>query len=133
MYLGDKDRKNALSISKLKAARYLDFELEALVPLPWIESEREYDISATYCITHWWFKRKEFYIKKHNAPSDRRTIRSHMRILSVVHINTYVRYRYTFMREIILYRADYNEYKILKVDFKSLHADDFEDLYLIHL
>ncbi|GJS48369.1 hypothetical protein Tco_0598490 [Tanacetum coccineum] len=36
---GDKDRKNALSISKLKAARYLDFELEALVPLPWIESE----------------------------------------------------------------------------------------------
>nr|GEW28569.1 hypothetical protein [Tanacetum cinerariifolium] len=38
----------ALSISKLKAAHYLDFGLEELVISLWIESEREYDISATY-------------------------------------------------------------------------------------
>ncbi|GJW00965.1 hypothetical protein Tco_1556216 [Tanacetum coccineum] len=43
---GDKERKIALSISKLKAARYLDFGLEELVPSLWVESEREYDISA---------------------------------------------------------------------------------------
>ncbi|GKG42055.1 hypothetical protein Tco_0473806, partial [Tanacetum coccineum] len=24
-----------------------------------VESEREYDISAAYGITHWWFRRKE--------------------------------------------------------------------------
>ncbi|GKD07887.1 hypothetical protein Tco_1187572, partial [Tanacetum coccineum] len=41
---GDKERKIALSISKLKAARYLDFGLEELVPSFWVESEREYDI-----------------------------------------------------------------------------------------
>ncbi|GJR57457.1 hypothetical protein Tco_1499619 [Tanacetum coccineum] len=34
------------SSSKLKAARYLDFGLEELVPSLWVESEREYDISA---------------------------------------------------------------------------------------
>ncbi|GKD03182.1 hypothetical protein Tco_1178156, partial [Tanacetum coccineum] len=38
----------ALSISKLKAALYPDFGLEELVPSLWIESEREYDISAAY-------------------------------------------------------------------------------------
>ncbi|GJR03640.1 hypothetical protein Tco_0526624 [Tanacetum coccineum] len=78
---GDKERRIALSISKLKAARYLDFGLEELVPSLWVESEREYDISAVYGITHWWFRRKEFYINKHSEPSDREAVRSQMRIL----------------------------------------------------
>ncbi|GKA52219.1 hypothetical protein Tco_0745415 [Tanacetum coccineum] len=73
---GDKERKIALSISKLKAARYLDFGLEELVPSLWVESEREYDISAVYGITHWWFRRKEFYINKHSESSDREAVRS---------------------------------------------------------
>ncbi|GKB60471.1 hypothetical protein Tco_0916657 [Tanacetum coccineum] len=37
---GDKERRNALSISKLKAANYPDFGLEELVTSLWIESER---------------------------------------------------------------------------------------------
>ncbi|GKA00933.1 hypothetical protein Tco_0673598 [Tanacetum coccineum] len=45
---GDNERRCALSISKLKAAHYLDFGLEELVSSLWIESERDYDISATY-------------------------------------------------------------------------------------
>ncbi|GJY89513.1 hypothetical protein Tco_0504709 [Tanacetum coccineum] len=98
-----------------------------------IESEREYDISASYGISHWWFKRKEFYITRHSALYDRSTIRSHMRILSVVSLKTYERYGYTFLKEIVLRRADYKEYKISKADFKNLHPNDFEDLYLLHL
>ncbi|GJS09049.1 hypothetical protein Tco_0365845 [Tanacetum coccineum] len=35
---GNKERRNALSISKLKAAYYQDFRLEELVPSLWIES-----------------------------------------------------------------------------------------------
>ncbi|GJU47754.1 retrovirus-related pol polyprotein from transposon TNT 1-94 [Tanacetum coccineum] len=73
---GDKERKTALSISKLKAARYLDFGLEELVPSLWVESERDYDVSAAYGITHWWFRRKQFYINKLNEPSDREAVRS---------------------------------------------------------
>ncbi|GKA99524.1 hypothetical protein Tco_0827518 [Tanacetum coccineum] len=48
---GNKERRSALSISKLKAANYPDFRLEELVPSLWIESEREYDISAAYGIS----------------------------------------------------------------------------------
>ncbi|GJT61534.1 hypothetical protein Tco_1005067 [Tanacetum coccineum] len=130
---GDKERNRALSISKLKAALYQDFGLEELVPSLWIESEREYDISAAYGITHWWFSRKQFYINKHSEPSDRDAVRSHMRILSVISIKTYERYGYNYLREIVLRRADYNEYKISEKDFKSLHPNDFEDLNILYI
>ncbi|GJS09994.1 hypothetical protein Tco_0366790 [Tanacetum coccineum] len=76
--------------SQLKAARYLDFGLEELVPSLWVESEREYDISAVYGITHWWFRRKEFYINKHSKSSDREVVRSQMRILSVISVGVKV-------------------------------------------
>nr|GEV75083.1 retrovirus-related Pol polyprotein from transposon TNT 1-94 [Tanacetum cinerariifolium] len=98
----DKGKRSALSISKLKAAHYLDFGLEELVSSLWIESEREYDISTAYGISYWCLK-------------------------------TYERYGYAFLNEIGLRRADYKEYKILKADFKNLHPNDFEDLYLLHL
>ncbi|GJX15934.1 gag-pol polyprotein [Tanacetum coccineum] len=89
---GDKDRRHALSISKLKATYYQDFRLEELVLSLWIESEREYDVSTTYGISHWWFKRKEFYITRHSAPSDHRVVRPYMKILSVISLKTYSRY-----------------------------------------
>nr|GEX11418.1 hypothetical protein [Tanacetum cinerariifolium] len=97
----------------------LDFRLEELVPSLWIESERDYDI-----------KHKEFYIIRHGAPSDRNVVRSHMRILSVVSLKIFSRYGYTYLKEIVLRRADYKEYKISKADFKNLHRNDFEDIIL---
>ncbi|GJZ35183.1 hypothetical protein Tco_0581000 [Tanacetum coccineum] len=87
---GDKERRNALSISKLKATYYQDFGLEELVPSL-----------------------------------------SHMKILSVVILKTFSRYGYTFLREIVLHRADYKEYKISEADFKNLHPRNFKDLSLI--
>ncbi|GJV03087.1 hypothetical protein Tco_1336656 [Tanacetum coccineum] len=97
---GIKERRSTLSISKLKAANYLNFRLEELVPSLWIEYERDYDISAAYGISHWWFKRKEFYITRHSAPSDRSKVRSHMRILSVVSLKTLERYGYTYLKRL---------------------------------
>ncbi|GJU95739.1 hypothetical protein Tco_1320495 [Tanacetum coccineum] len=130
---GDKGRRLALSISKLKAAQYLDFGLEELSPSLWIESEREYDINVAYGISHWWFKRKEFYITRYSAPSDHNAVKSHMQILSVVSLKTYERYGYTFLKEIVLRKADYKEYKISEANFENLHPNDFEDLYLLQL
>ncbi|GJX87477.1 hypothetical protein Tco_0339491 [Tanacetum coccineum] len=124
---------SALSISKLKATQYLDFGLEELVSSLWIESEREYDISVMYGISHWWFKRKEFYITRYSAPSNRSKVRSHMRILNVVNLKTLERYGYAYLKEIVLHRADYKEYKISEANFKNLHPNDFEDLYLLLL
>ncbi|GJU76725.1 hypothetical protein Tco_1273795 [Tanacetum coccineum] len=132
---GDKERKIALSISKLKAARYLDFGLEELVPSLWVESEREIYFQCgqwphSLC---WWFRRKEFYINKHSEPSDREAVRSQMRILSVISVKVFEKYGYNYLREIILRRADYQEYKISEKDFKNLHPNDFEDLFLLNI
>ncbi|GJZ29543.1 hypothetical protein Tco_0574190 [Tanacetum coccineum] len=60
-------------------------------------------------------------------------VMSYMKILSAVSLKTYSRYGYTYLKEIILRRADYKEYKILESDFKNLHPNDFEDMYLLHL
>ncbi|GJW97666.1 hypothetical protein Tco_0179474 [Tanacetum coccineum] len=130
---GDKGRKLALSISKLKAAQYLDFGLEELVPSLWIESKHEYDISAVYGISHWWFKRKEFYIIRYSASSDHSKVRSHMRILSVVSLKTLERYMYAYLKEIVLRRADYKEYQISEADFKICIQMIFKTCQLNHL
>ncbi|GJU06204.1 hypothetical protein Tco_1122634 [Tanacetum coccineum] len=127
-----KERKIFHIHIKLKAARYLDFGLR-ISSIFCVESEREYDISAVYGITHWWFRRKEFYINKHSEPSDREAVRSQMRILSVISVKVFEKYGYNYLREIILRRADYQEYKISEKDFKNLHPNDFEDLFLLNI
>ncbi|GJR22129.1 retrovirus-related pol polyprotein from transposon TNT 1-94 [Tanacetum coccineum] len=72
-------------------------------------------------------------VSRHSTPSNRSVVRSYMRILSVVSLKTFSRYGYTFLKEIVLHRDDYKEYKISEADFKNLHSNDFEDLYLLHL
>ncbi|GJV05160.1 hypothetical protein Tco_1338729 [Tanacetum coccineum] len=102
------ERRHALSISKLKAAYYPDFGLEELVPSLWTKSKSDYKIYSAY-------------------------VRSYMRILSVVSIKTFSRYGYTYLKEIVLRKADYKEYKISKADFKNIHPNDFKDMYLLNL
>nr|GEW06392.1 reverse transcriptase domain-containing protein [Tanacetum cinerariifolium] len=85
---GSKGRRPALSISKMKAAYYPDAGLEQMVPDQfWIEEECKYDIAVMYGISHWWFQRQRFYIDRHTSEGDRRTVRTHMRILSVTQVN----------------------------------------------
>ncbi|GJR26200.1 hypothetical protein Tco_1102432 [Tanacetum coccineum] len=56
-----------------------------------------------------------------------------MRIISVVRIKAYSCYGYDYLKEIILRRADYQEYTIAEKDFKNLYPSDFEDLNLLLL
>ncbi|GJV82199.1 hypothetical protein Tco_1518069 [Tanacetum coccineum] len=131
---GNKGSMPVLSISKMKAARYPDFGLELLVPEQmWIEDVCTYDISAKYGIAHWWFNRQKFYIDRHDSPSHRKEVRTHMRILSVVRIKAYSRYGYDYLSEIVLRRADFQEHTIVEKDFKNLYPSDFEDLNLLLL
>nr|GEW78643.1 hypothetical protein [Tanacetum cinerariifolium] len=92
-----------------------------------------YDISAKYGISHWLFNRQKFYVDRHDSPSRRKEVRSHMRILSVVKIKAYSRYGYDYLSEIILRRADLQEHTIAEKDFKNLHPSDFEDMNLLLL
>ncbi|GKC35936.1 hypothetical protein Tco_1048320 [Tanacetum coccineum] len=90
---GHKIGRPALSISKMKGAYYPDVGLEQMVPdQMWIEEECKYDITAMYGISHWWFQRQRFYIDKHISEGDRRAVRTHMRILSVVRIEVFSLY-----------------------------------------
>ncbi|GJR37622.1 hypothetical protein Tco_1213306 [Tanacetum coccineum] len=43
------------------------------------------------------------------------------------------RYGYDYLSEIVLRRADFQEYKIAEKDFKNLYPSDFEDLNLLLL
>ncbi|GJZ11510.1 hypothetical protein Tco_0546269 [Tanacetum coccineum] len=131
---GSKGSNPALSISKIKAASYPNFRLELLVPgQMWIDDVCTYDISAKYGISHWWFNRQKFYIDRHDSPSRRKDVRTHMRILSVVRIKAYSRYGYDYLSEIVLRRADFQEHTIAEKDFKNLYPSDFEDLNLLLL
>ncbi|GKB06146.1 hypothetical protein Tco_0834379 [Tanacetum coccineum] len=131
---GRKIGRPALSISKMKAAHYPDVGLEQMVPdQMWIEEECKYDIAAMYGISHWWFQRQRFYIDRHSSEGDRRAVRTHMRILSVVRIEVFSLYGYDYMKKIVLRRADLKEYVIAERDFKYLYPSNFEDLYLLNL
>ncbi|GKA95810.1 hypothetical protein Tco_0817905 [Tanacetum coccineum] len=131
---GSKGSCPALSISKMKAASYPDFGLELLVPEQmWIDDVCTYDVSAKYGISHWWFTRQKFYIDRHDSPSRRKDVRTHMRILSVVRIKAYSRYGYDYLSEIVLRRADHQEHTIAEKDFKNMYPSDFEDLNLLLL
>nr|GEV17761.1 hypothetical protein [Tanacetum cinerariifolium] len=102
----------ALSISKMKAACYLDFGLELLIlEHMWINGVCTYDIITSYGISHWWFNRQKLYIDHHIVDSSRKD----------------------YLKEITLRRADYQEYTIAEKDFKSLYSSDFEDLNLLLL
>nr|GEU31712.1 retrovirus-related Pol polyprotein from transposon TNT 1-94 [Tanacetum cinerariifolium] len=68
-----------LSISKMKAAYYLDAGLEQMMQDQfWIDEECKYDISAMYGISHWWFQRQRFYIDRHTSEGDRDAVRTHI-------------------------------------------------------
>nr|GEX99927.1 hypothetical protein [Tanacetum cinerariifolium] len=114
---GRKGSRPALSILKIKVAYYLDVGLEKMVPdQMWIDEECKYDIAAINAFE-----------------GDRRAVRTHMRILSVVRIEVFSMYGYDYMKKIVLRRANLNEQIIAERDFKYLYPSDFEDLYLLNL
>nr|GEW24108.1 hypothetical protein [Tanacetum cinerariifolium] len=97
---GSKGSRPALSISKTKAAYYPDVGLEQMVPDQiWIEEECKYDIAAMYGISHWWFQRQRFYIDRHTYEGDRRAVRTHMQILSVVRIEVFSMYGHLVIQQ----------------------------------
>nr|GEX55710.1 copia protein [Tanacetum cinerariifolium] len=64
---------------------------------------------------------------------DRKAVKTHMWILSVVRIEVFSMYGYDYMKKIVLRRADLNEHILVERDFKYLYPSDFEDLYLFDL
>nr|GEU85959.1 hypothetical protein [Tanacetum cinerariifolium] len=112
---GNKERRNALSISKLKVVYYLDFRLEELLLLLWIESEHDYDISPAYDYTIVHKPRAIIYRDRNNQKKMMRE--------SEVHKFSYG----TFTR--ILEKLDFmvKDYKLFKFNPGMEHRIWFED------
>ncbi|GKD14861.1 hypothetical protein Tco_1199268 [Tanacetum coccineum] len=86
------------------------------------------------------YLRQRFYIDRHTSEGDRRAVRTHMRILSVVRIEVFPIYGYNYMKKIVLRRADLKEYFIAERDFKYLYpvidsprAVTFRDKYGVQM
>ncbi|GJT29624.1 hypothetical protein Tco_0909899 [Tanacetum coccineum] len=71
---------------------------------------------------------QRFYIDRFSSEGDRRAVRNHMRILSVIQIEVFSMYGYNYMKKIVLHRSDLKEYVIAERDFKYMYPSDFEDL-----
>nr|GEU53738.1 hypothetical protein [Tanacetum cinerariifolium] len=108
---GSKGSRPALSILKMKATYYPDVGLKQMVP------------------DHIWIKEE----CKHTSKGERRAVRTHIWILSVVRIEVFSMYVYDYMKKIVLRRADLNKHIIVEQDFKYLYPSDFKDLYLLNL
>ncbi|GJX22410.1 hypothetical protein Tco_0226855 [Tanacetum coccineum] len=98
--------------------------LEELVSIVVGESEREYDISAVYGITYWWFRRKEFYINKHSESSNREAVRSQMRILSVISLTLLQRRLYVVPKpRAVVYRDRNDQRKLMRLNELHKYSD----------
>nr|GEY02062.1 retrovirus-related Pol polyprotein from transposon TNT 1-94 [Tanacetum cinerariifolium] len=86
-----KGSRLALSISNMKTAYYPDAGSKKMVP-----------------------------DQIHTSEGDRRTVKTHMRILSVVRIEVFSMYGYDYMKKIVLRQADLNEHIIAERDFKLM-------------
>ncbi|GKA39380.1 hypothetical protein Tco_0731931 [Tanacetum coccineum] len=84
-------------------------------------------------LTDQWFNQQKFYINRHDSPSRRKEVRTHMRILSVIRVKAYSRYGYDYLSKIVLQRADFQEHTIAEKDLKNLYPSDFKDLNLFLL
>jgi hypothetical protein len=121
--------KIALSITKMKAARYTNVGLEKMVPdTMWCDEECKYDIAASFGIPHWWYKKREFYIARHTAAGDPKATYSKKRILSVIRVEIFPNCGYNYLKRIVLRRSRYWEHVISEGDLGHLHHNDFEDL-----
>nr|GEW96732.1 hypothetical protein [Tanacetum cinerariifolium] len=112
-----KGSRPALSISKIKAAYYLDVGLEQMVPdHMWIEEECKYDIA---------------YIDRHTSKGDCRAVRTYMRILSVVRIEVFSMYGYQTQLNLTKPRWDATgfEYKHDFMVIDSSRAVTFREKY----
>ncbi|GJW50339.1 hypothetical protein Tco_0091690 [Tanacetum coccineum] len=63
------------------------------------------------------------------SPQIEKYVRSQMRILSVISVKVFEKYGYNYLREIILRRADYQEYKISEKILESSIQNELKILY----
>ncbi|GKC63011.1 hypothetical protein Tco_1095609 [Tanacetum coccineum] len=86
--------------------------------------------TKTKGISHWREQRKSFYAFKRGMQS-RGDVYSTKRILAVTHVSVMRKYRYGYLEEIVVRRADNVLYRLKEGDFPRLRINDIEDMLLL--
>ncbi|GJV47285.1 hypothetical protein Tco_1437497 [Tanacetum coccineum] len=101
---GSTDRMYTTSMTKTKAVKYDVEGIEDMVPKLWSPIKVAYDRHDVY---------------------------STMRILSVTSVTVYEWYRYGYLKEIVVRRADQKLYKFMEGAFPRLHLNAIKDMLLL--
>ncbi|GKB40099.1 hypothetical protein Tco_0885041 [Tanacetum coccineum] len=129
---GNKERKYATSVTKTKDAMYDLKFIEDMIPKLWSLTKAAYDKDDALGIYHWGPKHQLFY-RSRNAAKSPHEVFSHMQILGFVRLTIDNQFRYGYLKEIVVKRADLKEYSFGEADFSKLHLNDIEDLFLLYV
>ncbi|GJR89276.1 hypothetical protein Tco_0213287 [Tanacetum coccineum] len=103
-----------------------------MIPKLWSPVKVAYDRNDELGISHWGPKRQLFYISQINRIS-KHDVYSTMKILSVLRVKVDERLGYGYLEEIVVRRADRQEYTFKEGDFSRLRLNDIEDMLLLHV
>ncbi|GKC54713.1 hypothetical protein Tco_1077458 [Tanacetum coccineum] len=125
-------KKYTTSITKTTAAKYELKFIEEMIPKLWSLVKVASDRNVELGISHWGSKRQLFYRSQINRIS-KHDVYSTMKILSVVRLKVYKKLGYGYLEEIVVRRADRQEYSFKEGDFSRLRLNDIEDMILLHV
>ncbi|GJV75368.1 hypothetical protein Tco_1506952 [Tanacetum coccineum] len=103
-----------------------------MIPKLWSPVKVAYDRNDEQGISHWGPKRQLFYISQINRIS-KHDVYSTMKILSVLRVKVDQRLGYGYLEEIVVRRADRQEYTFKEGNFSRHHLNDIEDMLLLHV
>ncbi|GJV04304.1 hypothetical protein Tco_1337873 [Tanacetum coccineum] len=129
---GNIDKKYALSLSKVKAARYEQEGIEEMIPYLWRSSIHKYNTDAEFSI-HQWRENFQWFYKGNIGRTSAHDVYSRIKIISVQRISVDRRYVYGYLNEIVVKRVDQKKYTFMVFDFLRLNLNDNEDLYLLKI
>ncbi|GJS56348.1 hypothetical protein Tco_0629710 [Tanacetum coccineum] len=103
-----------------------------MVPKVWSLVKVSCNKEAAFGISYWGPKRQLWYRSQVNKTSTHDVYYT-MKILSVVNVIVDKQFRYGYLKEIVVRRANQKLYKFMEGDFPRLHLNDIEDMFLLHV
>nr|GEU68672.1 hypothetical protein [Tanacetum cinerariifolium] len=122
---GNSERKCTISITKIKATRYELQFIKEMIPNIWIPVKVAYDKDVARGISHWGPKRQLFN-RSHINRFSKHDIYFIMKILSVVSVKVDKQFRYGYLQEKVVRRADQKLYVQRRVEHVQLGVESYQ-------
>ncbi|GJT30276.1 ribonuclease H-like domain-containing protein [Tanacetum coccineum] len=107
---GNEEKKYALSVTKIKDARYEEEGIEEMIMYLWSPSIQKYNRDTELGIHHW---------------------DPYRQCVQIIKVNK--KYGYAYLEETVVKRTDEKEYMFAEPDFPNLNQNNIEDLYMLKI